>query len=184
LPAEVLKFNVQLKDEHSILNWSVKQEQNLLMYEIERSSDGKNFTKIGSVNAKGLNAPEEFYLFNDPTAVLGKIYYRLKLIGQDNNYKYSNILSVSLTKANIFELTNLVNPFDTKLSFQVLTYQNDLADLELLDASGRKMLSRKINLSKGINALTFDIPAHLQKGSYLLRVKANAGVVNKVIQKL
>jgi hypothetical protein len=184
LPAEILKFNVQLKDEHSVLNWSVKQEQNLLMYEIERSSDGKNFTKIGLVNAKGFNAQEEFYLFNDPTAVLGKIYYRLKLIGKDNNYKYSNILSVSLTKANVFELTNLVNPFEAKLSFQVLTYQNDLADLELLDASGRKVLSRKISLAKGINALTFDIPAHLQKGSYLLRVKANAGVVNKVIQKL
>ena len=184
LHVEVLNFNVQLKTEHAVLNWSAKHEQNLRLYEIERSSDGKNFTKIGITAAKGTDAAEVYYTFTDPVPVTGKVYYRLRLVGVDNIYKYSSILSVSLNLPKVFQLSNLVNPFDSKLSFQLSTYQNEIVDVQLLDASGRPVMNRKLKVNKGNNAFTFEIPSYLQKGSYLLRIVSTSGVINKVIQKL
>ncbi len=184
LPAEVLKFNVQLRNEYSELTWSAKHEQNLRLYEIERSIDGQNYTRIGISAAKGIDAAEVSYAFTDPVPVSGKVYYRLRLVGSDNIYKYSSILSVSLNQPKVFELSNLVNPFDSKLSFQVSTYQNETVDVQLLDASGRPVLNRKLKVNKGTNAFTFEVPATLQRGSYLLRIVSTSGVINKVIQKL
>lgn len=184
LPAEVLKFNVELKDKYALLNWAAKHEQNLRLYEIERSTDGQNFTRIGITAARGADAAEVSYTFTDPVPVTGKVYYRLRLVGLDNTSKYSTILSVSLNQPKVFQLTNLVNPFNSKLSFQLSTYQNETVDVQLLDASGRPVMSRKTSVNKGNNAFTFEVPASLQKGSYLLRIVSASGVINKVIQKL
>lgn len=184
LPAEVLKFNVELKDKYAVLNWAAKHEQNLHLYEIEKSTDGQNFTRIGITAARGADAAEVYYTFTDPVPVTGKVYYRLRLVGADNTNKYSTKVSVSLNHPKVFQLSSLVNPFNSKLSFQLSTYQNETVDVQLLDASGRPVMSRKMNVNKGNNAFTFEVPASLQRGSYLLRIVSTSGVINKVIQKL
>lgn len=183
LPAEVLNFNVQMKDNHATLLWKAKQEMNLLSYIIERSSDGIHFAAAGSVAARGAGDNEAQYLFNDPAEVSGKVYYRLKLSGIEGSGKYSNVLSVSSNQAKHFEVSNLVNPFDSKISFQLSADQNEQVELQLLDASGRPLTRKIISINKGVNAVVVDPPASLQRGSYLLRVISGSGVVNKVIQK-
>jgi hypothetical protein len=183
LPAQLLHFNVQLKDSKASLLWKVKQEGNLSHYLVERSTDGRNFKSIGSVAARGASTLEEQYLFTDPALVTGKVYYRLKLEAGEGISKYSNILSVSSSQQQQFAINNLVNPFAGKISFQLETDQNGPVEIQLLDASGRPIMQKKIFANKGANAVSVDVPAYLQKGSYLLRVVSEAGIVNRVIQK-
>jgi trimeric autotransporter adhesin len=183
LPTEILSFNAQLKNGYTELRWSSKQEQTLQQYDVERSIDGRNFITIGTVSARG-GVGEEAYTFTDADAVTGKLYYRIRLVAQANSaYKFSNILSVTAMAANSFELTNLVNPFNNKISFQLQVPQNQLIDVQLLDASGKPVYQKKINVSKGVNSVQFQIPSHLQNGNYLLRVMLQQGVVHKLIQK-
>lgn len=183
LPAQILQFNVQLKENRASLLWKVKQENNLLAYIVERSSDGNKFEPIGTLAARGALQNEEQYLFNDPKLVAGKMYYRLKMTGIDGVAKYSNILSVSPGQQQNFALSNLVNPFVNRLSFQLDTYQNGPVDVQLTDASGRLIMQKKILTVKGVNAIVIEAPASLQQGSYLLRVVSETGVINRVIQK-
>lgn len=183
LPAEILQFNVQLKDQFASLVWKAKQEANLVEYIVERSIDGNNFTPVGKVAARGAGSFEEQYFFADPSVIAEKVYYRLKLSGAEGSSKYSNVLSVSPDQSKLFDVSHLVNPFAGKISFQLTTNQNEQIDIMLLDASGRPLLQRKMNVNKGINALQVDAPAYLQRGSYLLRIISGAGVVNKVLQK-
>ncbi len=181
LPVELLQFNAQLKNGYTELKWQSKMEQDLQRYEVERSADGKNFVKIGVVDAKGGNDAQN-YTFIDSNPVTGKVYYRLQLISAQNK-KYSNILSVTGELSNKFELTNLVNPFTSKISFQVTVPQNEVIEVNLLDAAGKIIYQTKMNVNKGINAMNFEAPSSIQKGNYLLRVVSKEGVVNKVIQK-
>lgn len=183
LPAQILQFNIQLKENKSNLLWKVKQENNLLAYVVERSNDGNNFSAIGTLAARGALHNEEQYLFNDPALVTGKVYYRLKLTGIDGAIKYSNILSVSAGQQQIFAITNLVNPFVNRLSFQLNTYLDGPVDVQLTDASGRLIIQKKMMAVKGMNAIVVNAPGELQKGTFFLRVVSDAGVVNKVIQK-
>lgn len=181
LPVELLQFNAQLKNGYTELKWQSKLEQDLQNYEIERSSDGKNFVKIGTVTAKG-GTEVHNYTFTDTNPVTGKVYYRLQLISAQNK-KYSNILSVTGELVSKFELTNLVNPFTTKISFQVTVPQSEVIEVNLLDAAGKIIYQTKMNANKGVNAMNFEAPSNIQKGNYLLRVVSKEGVVNKVIQK-
>lgn len=183
LPVEILQFNVQLKDDLSLLTWKTKQEINLVGYSIERSTDGKNFTAIGKVAAKGALAEEVQYMFTDMTLVYGKVYYRLRMTATEGGSKFSNVLFVQPGQQKLFEVGNIVNPISSKLSFQVTTYQSEQVDLQLMDGTGRSILHRTLNINKGSNAITLDIPSQLPTGSYLLRIVSKNAVVNKVIQK-
>lgn len=183
LPADLLKFNVQLHNETGVLTWITKNE-NLKGYEIESSKDGVHFNYIGYVNAKAADDGEVSYTFNDPTAVSGKVYYRLKMVGKvTGSNKYSNTLSVTLLRTNKLEISNLVNPFVNKVNFQLNAFRNEEVQLLLTDALGNPIVRKEVMVSKGVNAVSFDVPQHIAKGSYLLRVVSASGAINKIIQK-
>jgi trimeric autotransporter adhesin len=183
LPAELLSFNAQLKNGHTELKWSTKQEQTLQQYDVERSVDGRNFVKIGTVAARG-GTGEENYLFTDIDAATGKLYYRIRLVAQQGStYKLSNIVSITTLPVNSFEVSSLVNPFHTKINFQLTVPQNQVADIQLLDASGKQVYQKKMSVNKGSNAINFETPANLQSGNYLLRIVVQQGVVHKLVKK-
>nr|WP_294907536.1 hypothetical protein [uncultured Lacibacter sp.] len=183
LPVEVVQFNAQLKDALAVLTWKAKQEMNLLGYTIERSADGKLFTAIGTVNAKGTGTAEVQYMFTDKTPVIGKQFYRLRLTSVEGGSRFSNILFVQPGQTKLFDVHNLVNPFNSKLAFQVTTAESGLIDVQLIDGAGRVTLSKKLPVQKGSNAVLLDVPSQLQTGTYLLRIVSTHGVINKVIQR-
>lgn len=184
LPVELITFNGVLKNGYTQLTWNTKQEQNIKQYEIEKSIDGRNFTFIGKVYAKNSGTFEDNYLFNDPNAVNGKVYYRLKIVAQtEGSVKYSNILSVFASQADKFEILNLVNPFNSTVSFQLNASRTEDVNLQLTDALGHQIMGRKLVVNKGGNSISFETPQHLARGSYLLRVVSASGSAYKIIQK-
>ncbi|HLO37864.1 MAG TPA: hypothetical protein VK173_05220, partial [Lacibacter sp.] len=183
LPAELLKFNVELNGDRSILSWKTKDES-LKGYEVERSNDGLHFSYIGFVNAKGINRSETSYTFNDPVAIVGKVYYRLKMVSfATESNKYSNTLSVTVNPQQKFEITNLVNPFISTVSFQLTAFRNEEVELQLTDALGHPLVSKRMIVNKGANGISFNVPQTLARGSYLLRVVSPSGSIHRIIQK-
>jgi hypothetical protein len=75
------------------LEWKVGIEDNVKGYEIERSPNGVNFSKIGFVQAIG----SRNYGFADQQILPGRNFYRLKTVDNDGTYKYSFIVSVNGT---------------------------------------------------------------------------------------
>jgi hypothetical protein len=184
LPAELLVFNGQLKNGYSELKWTVKNEDNLQLYEVQRSSDGRNFMPIGHVNARGVGSNGITYFFNDPAAISNNAYYRLKLVGITGNlFKFSNTILLSAGEQNVFDITNLVNPFDSKISFQLNTSKNEFVQLRLLDVRGQLIYETQVHAEKGSNAIKLNTPLSLQKGSYILRIISSQGTLHKTIQK-
>ncbi len=183
LPVNLLQFNAAIEQEKAVLNWLAKHEENLKFYEVERSVNGTDFIKIGTVAAQNAGISDASYSFTDADAITGKVYYRLKMVSAANNtYKYSNILLLSLSNSKKFELTNVVNPFASSVRFTVQAPYNELAEAQLLDASGRHIQQVKIQLRKGVNVLDLAAGNHLGRGTYFLRIKTTTGWLNKMIQ--
>ena len=65
LPIKLASFTARRSNGVNILNWSTEQELNTRYYAVERSSDGRNFTNIGQVNASGTSHSERRYRFTD-----------------------------------------------------------------------------------------------------------------------
>ncbi|MEO7983617.1 MAG: hypothetical protein ABI688_06020 [Bacteroidota bacterium] len=80
------------------LQWQIAAELNTERFEIERSADGVNFTKIGTVASSGSSNTTKDYSFpdNSPATVN---YYRIKQIDKDGKVNYSKTLSVKFKGA-------------------------------------------------------------------------------------
>jgi hypothetical protein len=97
LPLHLLEFNGHLQNDNASLNWKTENEQNTSHFEIERSTDGRNYTTVGNVAA--FNQPGiHNYNYTDNIAALAVpiVYYRLKQKDIDGRFTYSGIVVLSI----------------------------------------------------------------------------------------
>ena len=98
LPVSLKSFTAVKADNQVQLTWITASEQNNLGFEVQRSSDGINFTGIGFVNGNGTTTLENTYHFTDQSPFAGKNYYRLKQVDIDNRTTYSSIRRIEMDK--------------------------------------------------------------------------------------
>jgi 1,4-alpha-glucan branching enzyme len=159
LPVELMTFEAKLiQNNNALLTWSTASEKNNSHFEVERSADGKDFTKVGEVKGKGNSVTLSKYDFTDKNLVNGTHYYRLRQVDTDGKNELSHIVSVSVNKN--FKIKIYPNPTSDKLS--ILT-ENTEGPLSVMDQLGRPVLSfDKVPTEINISAL----PA----GIYFLKV--------------
>jgi hypothetical protein len=92
------------------LYWTTINERNNSFFEIERSNDASNFTKIGLQSGSMNSNTITHYTFTDNYPQHGMNYYRLKQTDIDGEYSYSKIVSL----ANHIEGNIIFYPNPTK----------------------------------------------------------------------
>ena len=93
LPIELTGFNVEVTNCEVYLKWATASEINNRYFEIEHSSDGVEFRKIGQVAGKGTSSNLNLYSFPHQDKSTGTNYYRLKQVDLDGSFTYSAIVS-------------------------------------------------------------------------------------------
>ena len=68
-------------------------------YEIQRSSDGRNFSTIQTIQSSN-SVSRTNYSLNDSKPLNGISYYRLKMVEIDGNANYSRIATVQFATGN------------------------------------------------------------------------------------
>lgn len=95
LPIELVDFNVSCVENGRIaLEWATLSELNNDYFEIQRSTDGMNYEKIGIVDGAGNSSSYLEYLEFDHQAKAGINYYRLRQVDFDGASSYSSSKSV------------------------------------------------------------------------------------------
>lgn len=79
------------KEKPAAMNFITDNELDNCCFEIEKSKDGMQYSSIGNIPARNLNDRQN-YCYTDNNAVAANQYYRLKMIGTDGQYTYSNIV--------------------------------------------------------------------------------------------
>ena len=79
LPIQITAFYAQARDEVVDVRWTTGNSSDVVLFQVERSTDAANFTAIGSVmNSADLQDPE--HAWTDESPLAGLSYYRLVLI--------------------------------------------------------------------------------------------------------
>jgi hypothetical protein len=94
LPVTLLEFIAVKQEKTALLKWSTTSETNSERFDIERSTDGKQWTKIGTEQAMGESDSLKSYSFIDSKPMGGENLYRLKMVDADSTFAYSRIQSV------------------------------------------------------------------------------------------
>ena len=159
LPVNFIGFYAKKANSGVSLTWNVCAEMNVSGYEIQRSTDGNSFSKIGFVPA----GSQSSYSFTDskPTATA---YYRIKSIDIDGGYKYSTIVGIKDGQSNV-----VLKAFPTPVQNQ-LTVQHSSAissgKIEVLSVDGR--LIKSLSLSAGVQQTSVDLSS-AKAGVYIIR---------------
>jgi uncharacterized repeat protein (TIGR03803 family) len=170
LPLNLLEFKGVLKNNDAFLTWTTEHEINTSRFDIERSVDGLNYTKIGSTEAA--NSPGSHqYTFTDPAfAFLTSpvTYYRLKQVDIGDEFIYSKVVSVSLDRNNSISL--YPNPITDKAMLYVGSDRPDRLEISILDNLGRVVRQQQASIAATNNAITVDT-GNLPGGMYYLLIK-------------
>lgn len=100
VPVELIHFNATTGTGKTHLTWATASEHNNEGFEIEKSTDGTRFEKIGFVAGAGNSNQKKEYAFEDASAFersVQVVYYRLRQVDHDGAFEYSKIVSVRNT---------------------------------------------------------------------------------------
>ncbi len=181
LPVELVDFKAKKVDTGVQLEWTTASELNADRFEVERSTDGFSFEKIGERPAAGIpiaiGTVEQRYVFLHENPSAGMNYYRLRQMDVDGKEEYSKVVSVSVGTDWRFELKVFPNPVSHHLNLDLPTNMEDGEMARLFDITGRLVMTAPI--AKGINLL--DVSS-LPAGTYLLEIiKGTTRFVEKVM---
>lgn len=93
--AVIIEFSGEPSQDKIILTWKTGQENEIDLFVVERSTNNKEFSKIGEVAPKGSNSSYEF-IDTDFTEVKNIYYYRLRVRNEDGTFQLSESITVIL----------------------------------------------------------------------------------------
>ncbi len=178
LPVTLTSFTASLTNNQNTLNWATSSESNSLGFEIESSTDGVTFSKIGFVASKnaGNSSATSTYSFRDLSATANTTYYRLKQVDYDGNFDYSAIKAISnpLNGGNKFSV--YPNP---AVDYVEISGDMTGVSLQLFTTSGVK-----INVNSIIEGNKLDVSG-LNAGIYILSIVKDGQLIQttKIIKK-
>ncbi len=143
LPVEWQDFLVGLRSDKTVrLYWSVYQDNQVAYFDIERSSDGRQFEFLERVEAH-TGVGDFQYEASDPSPFRGVSYYRLRQVDFDGSYRYSVIRSILINRlADEFAL--FPNPLFSGQQLEVKTNRADQYRLILYDQKGRIVYAKEL----------------------------------------
>ena len=185
LPVRLLSFTAGIQNNYPYLQWKADNETDFSGYEIERSSNGKDFTYIGFLDASAGRGIKTYdFADKDASIVIpSKYYYRLKMIDANGAYTYSKVASVLLKKQNLVSIITTPNPFTDKITVQLDLPEACLVSYKFIDLYGKIIVSNAVNLSNGIHNKEINGLKQLPQGIYVLQIQTGSTLATIKILK-
>ena len=168
LPVHFSSFDARTAMNSVKLSWGVDVEENVQFYEVQRGTDGKGFTSIGSVDA----AATSHYSFTDGSPLSGASFYRIKAVDFDGKYMYSTIVSLKGGKSSV-----ILRAFPLPAAGEITVQHGAAArgaSLTLSTQDGK--IVKTIAVAQGTLQTKIDLSA-LQTGMYLVQFSSENGEV-------
>ena len=165
LPTTLVSFNVKkLSNEQVLLQWKTTNEQALKQYDVERSTNGRDFSKVGtSVIARNSIQSNEYQLIDYSNWNEATRYYRLKMVDNDNQYRYSSVIVINNNKKSTISF--YPNPAKDQLYIDIAGSNLVNSRVSITDQSGRMVKSAI--LSGSVNTINV---SDLSPGVYVVRL--------------
>lgn len=170
LPITITDFNAVLKSNRTVsLSWNASEGMGITLFDVQRSTDGTNFTTLGTVDAAD---NETDYSFIDPNPSSGANEYRLLIHTETGAVSYSGIRTINLASAAGIAVYPV--PATTTVNISVANAGAGTA-VRLINVTGQVLQS---SVTTGNNQIiTMDISRY-PSGAYFIQVIAE----NKTLQ--
>ncbi len=163
LPVELISFKAECVGGQTEVSWTTASEERVAYFQLEYTYDGLIYYPVDEINAIGTSTTNQNYSIQTSNNSASNIYYRLKIVDQNEAYKYSDIISASRCNQE-----SLITSVQTEKNWIKLTFKESV-QYELMDGIGRRIL-----YGHAMNDLIID-KRLLSNGIYHLRIVNNKG---------
>ncbi|MBC7850052.1 MAG: T9SS type A sorting domain-containing protein [Chitinophagaceae bacterium] len=170
LPIKLLTFDAKkINGTSAQVSWLVSNDSNSELFEVTKSTDGRNFTNIGRVTATALRYN---YGFIDNSLGSGTTYYRLKMLDQDGRVTYSPIVAVLNGSRGVL-LTSLQPTVVTSgTMLTVSSSEKGTMQLMITDMYGRIVKQQLASIGTGNQQIQLNVQ-NLSSGAYQVTAVMN-----------
>jgi hypothetical protein len=171
--AFVSNFSGNSTNSSNRLSWTIASNQSVSSFEVEKSTNGKDFKSI-AVLAVTEKFNTENYTYADTAISTDKIMYRLRVLirGSQNDF-YSRIILVKSKTSLDDNIRIMENPVRDKLYFNYNSTKVQEADIKVYSLTGKILVNQKISSFKGNNLITIPLSSGLTPGMYVLEINTD-----------
>lgn len=171
LPVSFTGINAQVVQSDVEVKWNTVTERGLRHYEIQHSTNGREFGKAGIVIAR--NASPAAYSFMHQQPGNGTHYYRVRSEDLDGKTTVSQIVKVNIGNSQPgFNVFPSVVTGENRVTLQLNSMSKGRYTVTLNDINGRQVLNTAFDYNGGSAAQGINLPATLAKGSYFIRLSS------------
>jgi hypothetical protein len=160
------------------LSWVVENETDVVDYNVQVSSNGIDFSNIGTVNYKTVASTANAYSFDYNADSKSMLYFRIKQNDPDGDYMLSKIVSVSATNDRVSRISP--NPSSGRFVLSQMSTSEQVAEITVRSLEGKVVFRKTMLLKAGAN----EAPIALSKVSPGLYYLSVSGRDLKAVHKL
>lgn len=168
LPISLTSFTGEATNNGVKLNWVTASESNNKSFTVFSSTNGQDFTQIGTLKGAGNSTTALNYSFVDKTPADGANYYKLMQTDFDGKTTSFDPTVVNFNLSNAIALS--VYATQTKIQGQLSWAKNEQATVTITDLAGKTVLSQKVNLQNGVNAISLSGNSLVSSNIYVLTI--------------
>jgi len=173
LPITLVHFMGKKSATANLLSWKVNCTDAQVIFDVERSADGRHFSSIGLLTATQLRCLSPFD-FADGKPVPGINYYRIKMTGVAGKFNYTNVVAINNRLAGI----ELIGLQPTLVQSEAVLYiaaaKAGKLQIAITDIAGRQLQLQNINVAEGENKIRVSL-GWLAAGVYHISTINEAG---------
>ena len=133
---------------------------------IEKSKDGKNYTKIVDLPATGQETSYADYFETDYQPYLGVSYYRIKQVDAAGNFRYSQVVTLRIEEDKKLEIYDAISNSYEEETLKKIEVEDSEVLLVIRDKNGDDHYSKATIDYSGSNMETINLTSPVNSGTY------------------
>jgi hypothetical protein len=174
LPLKFGEIRASQKSRDIEIDWFSFSETNLHHYEVERSTDGRNFQSKATVACAGNSTVRKDYSWVDNISTDGIFFYRVKAIDVDSKIVYSQVVRINISQRASLDLILYPNPVvDKRVTLQMVSLPAGQYRVQAVDRNGSVLFQQSFGHGGGAVTRQLQLPNSLLPGIYNLTISGD-----------
>lgn len=174
LPVDLMDLGVETSGTDLVVVWKTASEINNQGFEVQRSTDGKKFKKVGFISGRGTSYEINDYSYTDKDAKSNQMYYyRLKQVDFDGRFDFTRVVSAKVTSKQATEVFDIFpNPASNGAELNISLNAEQSVAVKIFDQRGNVMSQQNHQLAAGNHMLRLDL-LDMATGLYFVQTQVN-----------
>jgi hypothetical protein len=165
-------FEGKLYNNRVLLNWSTASNQKIKYFEIEKSTDGLDFSSLNII--KKQFASNDIMNYNSSDEVNASnsyfVYYRLKTVSENGQVTYSKVVRLFIGEKEKGTVSIMPNPVKDIMRLNISSFTDETIEVSIYDFAGRQMKTIHSEIRKGKSNLKISDFQGWPRGIYSVKV--------------